>query len=133
MESGRAGLGLYTDPFSYSSKNIDKGGDHFDVYTSSTHSTLIFGVRSSDLVVYAGDGSGVLNRMDDLLRAASNIAGPGADLTYHRPDRVVWPGVRDRAIGARAVLPRARRPRAGGDLGEAIPTRRGRACHGVTR
>ena len=98
VETGRAGLGLYTDPFSYTSKDVDKGSDHFDVYTSFTHSTLLFGLSSSDLVVYAADGSGVLNRMDDLLVAAAGISGPGADLTYIEPTTSYGQGFVTRAV-----------------------------------
>ena len=85
VETGRAGLGSYIDPLSFSSADVSKGSDHFDVYTSASHSTLLFGLSSSDLVVYAADGSGVLNRMDDLLVAAAGLSGPGAALTYIEP------------------------------------------------
>jgi PEP-CTERM motif len=85
IETGRAGLGSYTDPFAFSPQRVDRASDHVDVYGDDARTTLLFGLSSSSLIVDAADGSGVLNRMDALLVSASNLAGPGPDVIYIEP------------------------------------------------
>lgn len=85
VEAGRAGLGDFVDPLGFDAGRVDRGPDHFNVYTDGTKSTLLFGLSSSALVVDAADGSGVADRMSRLLLAAEALSGPGADLTYLAP------------------------------------------------
>jgi len=85
VETGRAGLGDYTDPFGSPAQRIESGPDHFRLYSDDARSHLLFGLSSSDLVVSNPDGSGVLERMDALLLSASRTSGPGAALTYYAP------------------------------------------------
>ncbi|MDB5353481.1 MAG: hypothetical protein JWN86_4728 [Planctomycetota bacterium] len=85
VETGRAGLGGYTDPFAFAANRIDRGSDHLNVYGDDAKTVLLFGLSSSSLTMDGPDGSGVLNRMDDLLLSAAQMSGPGASLTYIAP------------------------------------------------
>lgn len=84
IETGRAGLGGFTDPFAFPSQRTDRGSDHVNVYGDDAHTQLLFGLSSSSLVLDAADGSGVLDRMDDLISQAGRLA-VGADLFYIQP------------------------------------------------
>ena len=110
VETGRAGLGSYTDPFGFSAQRTDRGSDHVDVYGDDARTNLLFGLSSNSLVVDAADGSGVLNRMDTLLAQASKLGGPGPDLIYIAPSGSYGQGssgsARSRAVVADAVVHR---------------------------
>jgi hypothetical protein len=99
VETGRAGGSGYTDPFAYSPLRVDRGSDHIYVYGDDARTQLLFGLSSGSLVVDGSGGSGVLNRMDDLLFQASNLAGPGADLLYIAPSTSYGQGF----VGLRTV------------------------------
>lgn len=85
VETGRAGQGLFIDPLNYNSNQLDRNANHYDVYTDATKSHLLWALSSSQLTVYASNGTGVLNRVESLLLAAQNLTGPGADVTYVAP------------------------------------------------
>ena len=85
VETGRAGHGSYTDPFAFGALRTDRGSDHVNVYGDDARTNLLFGLSSGSLVVDAADGSGVLNRMDNLRASAAKLSGPGPEVIYIEP------------------------------------------------
>ena len=93
VETGRAGLGSFTNPFAYNANQIDRGSDHFSVFTDSSKTSLLFGLSSSNIVIDDPViGLGALNRMELLITSAVNLPGPGPGLIYIAPDTTYGQG-----------------------------------------
>lgn len=86
VETGRAGLGGFFDPFAAGPLRIESGPGSFSLFADDARTDLVFGLSTKDLVVHDSAGSGVLDRMDSLLLSASTFTGPGAELIYIAPD-----------------------------------------------